>query len=162
MTNSASNGPRMARAVQLTKNNKLHADILAYVSRPSARQKMMRASDQGQQALAAVADDLHAVFGDTLGDRFTKVYVGTAIAGVLEEEGFAVLSKGDRMPPNLPGFQTAARYVRQQTEAPAGTTPAVTPEAGGGHEDILVTMLTALSADQSRRLMALINGRAAG
>ena len=65
------------------------------------------------------ADLLHAEFGSALDDRATKMFVGTAIAGVMEEAGFKPVSTGERIPVNVAGFRTGAlrAFVHQKGRA---------------------------------------------
>ena len=78
------------------------------------------------------------------------MFVGTAIAGVMEEAGFEAVSTGERIPANVAGFRTGARYVRSASKAE--------PVAADteGDDDILLTMLAALSESQRRRLVQMI------
>ena len=99
----------------------------------------------------SAVDLLHAEFGAAVNDRAIKMFVGTAIAGVMEEAGFEAVSTGERIPANVAGFRTGARYVRSaadQTEPMTNDTEA--------NDDILLTMLAALSDDQRRRLPKMI------
>jgi len=145
------NGPRMKRARQMARANTLWSAIFTWLGQRKIRDLMVQASDQQKQALAAVVTLLHAQFGADLDDRSARVFVGVAVAGVMEEEGFDVLSKGDRMPANPVGFRTAARYVRLPVAAPAQA-----EAEDGADEDILLTMLAALSVRQRRLLVKMI------
>lgn len=144
---ATSAGPRMRRATTMARGRKLWADILAWLSQRQQRDLMVQAAQQQQQPLAAVVADLHAAFGAALEAKGTKLFVGTAIAGIMEAEGFDVAATGDRMPTTAVGpFRSAARYA--QRPAQAGPAAAV--------DDILSTMLAALDAGQRRRLAQMI------
>ena len=137
----------MRRAKTMARGRKLWADILAWLSQRQQRDLMVQAAQQQQQPLAAVVADLHAAFGAALEEKGTKLFVGTAIAGIMEEEGFDVAvdgrpDAGDRGRP-LP----ERRALR--------TTPGAAAE-GRAADDILTTMLAALDADQRRRLAQMI------
>jgi hypothetical protein len=146
MTTTTSNGPRMRRAKTMARGRKQWADILAWLSKRQQRDLMVRAAQQQQQPLAAVVAGLLGQFGAALGEKGTKLFVGTAIAGIMEEEGFDVAATGDRMPASAVGpFRSAARYARSPAAA-----------EGWEGDDILATMLAALDADQRRRLAQMI------
>lgn len=99
----------------------------------------------------SAVDLLHAEFEAAVNDRGAKMFVGTAIAGVMEEAGFEPVSTGKRIPANVAGFRTGARYVRSS----ANQAEAVTDDAEAD-DDILLTMLAALSDNQRRRLVQMI------
>lgn len=140
----------------MARGNKVWSAIFAWLGQSNIRALMTQASDQQRQALAAIVSLLHAQFGADLDDRSTKVFVGVAIAGVMEEEGFDVLSTGERMPANPAGFQTAARYVRLPVTATAQAEAVPDEAEDGTDDDILLTMLAALSVHQRRRLVKMI------
>lgn len=144
-------GPRMARALSMARGRKGWATILAWCGQRQQRDLMVQAVERQQQPLMAIVELLHAEFGKALDDRATKMFVGTAIAGVMEESGFKPVSTGERIPANVAGFRTGARYVRSaadQAEQITNDTEVA--------DDILLTMLAALSDSQRRRLVKMI------
>jgi len=117
---------------------------------------MHRLADNTGQAARVGARFLHTKLGAVLDDRATKMFVGTAIAGVIEEHGFEPVSTGERIPANVAGFRTGAHYVRSaadQVEQITNDTEVT--------DDILLTMLAALSDTQRRRLVQMIKNSAA-
>ena len=82
------------------------------------------------------------------------MFVGTAIAGIMEAAGFEPVSTGERIPVNGAGFRTGARYVRSAAKADP-----MADDAKAG-DDILLTMLAALN-DNQRRLVKMIANSAA-
>ena len=143
-------GPRMARALRMARGREKWAATLAWCGERPQRGLMVQAAERQQQPLTALVDLLHAEFGSALDDRATKMFVGTAIAGVMEEEGFEPVSTGERIPTNVAGFRTGARYVR----TPIQQAKPVVDNAEDG-DDILLTMLAALSDSQRERLVRM-------
>lgn len=148
-------GPRMARALRMARGRKPWADIVAWLGQPKQRDLMVKAAQQGQQPLTAIVDLLHTQFGAALDDRATKMFCGTAMAGIMEEESFEPISTGERIPTNVAGFRTGARYVRS-----LGKQAEPVPHEAEGDDDILLTMLGALDASQRRRLRQMIGPEA--
>jgi hypothetical protein len=141
----------MRRAQHMAKGRKLWTDILNLLSEPAQRAAMVAAALRDEQPLTAVIGGLLAQFGAAaLSDRGTKLFTGAAIAGVMESAGFDVSGTGDRLPVSVASpFRTAARYVGRATPPAAATT-------SGGPDDLLVTMIGALDADQRQRLRAML------
>jgi len=86
-----------------------------------------------------------------LDDRATKMFVGTVIAGGMEKDGFEPVSTGERIPTIVAGFRSGARCVR----SPANQADPLATDAEAA-DDLLLTMLAALSDDQRRRLVQMI------
>lgn len=152
---ATTNGPRMRRARTMARGRELWRKILAWLSQRQQRDRMAQAALRQEQPLAAIVADLFAQFGAALDDHATKLFVGTAIAGLMEEAGFDVLSTGDRMPASTVGpFRSAARYVRSAAQVAAEV--GLCPEATAADADILTTMLAALDDEQRRRLAQML------
>ena len=146
------NGPRLRRARRMAQGNPVWGAIFDFLSRGEQRVLMVDASENDLQALAGVCLSLAIHFRDELQDRATKIFVGTAVAGLMEEMGYDVVSTGDRMPVSVGGFQTAARFKRRIDWPRSEDADA----ADAANEDILLTMLSALNERQRQRLSQLL------
>ena len=131
---------RSARAV-------LHGPrILDLVTELKNRRKLIAAAESGVPPVTAISTQLNELIGPKDAKLPpVKQFAGLCISAVLEEEGFAVASKGVRLS-NDPIFRTGSTYERLIPVASTGPT-------------LLARFVQTLNEEEIEELIRLVHAR---
>jgi hypothetical protein len=134
----------MRRARRAARTLKDGEAILARLQEDDARALLLEAVEDEMPSVAKVSTMLLAGFGQPVKQLPVRQFVGMAVKAVMAEEGYAPIETGVRIPGD-PVFTTGAVYGKVEES-----------EEQEAEDDILRTMIAALSASQKRRLAEML------
>jgi hypothetical protein len=134
----------MKRAWRTAEAVKDGAAILEFISKPSSRVSLVARAKRGSPPVGAISTQLMEKFGANVKLTPVKLFIGTCVRAVLEEEGFRVAEKGVRLK-NDEIFRTGSVYEPVVKDPPKS-------------KDLFETMAASLSeADAVRAARILEN-----
>jgi hypothetical protein len=119
------------------------AEILEFIAKPSSRASLVARAKHGSPPVGAISPQLLQKFGPDVKLTPVKLFIGTCVRAVLEEEGFRVSEKGVRLK-NDEIFRTGSVYEPVAEDAPKSS------------KDLFETMLASLSEANALRVARLL------